>query len=90
MALELTQPPIQWEPGALSLVVKRPGHEADHSSPSSAEVKNVWTSTSTPQYAFMTWCPVKAQGQLYLYLLLCVKYQLLIYQMKTHYMLIVT
>jgi hypothetical protein len=34
-----TQPPIQWEPGALSLGVKRPGREADHSPPSSAEVK---------------------------------------------------
>jgi len=38
-ALGPTQPPIQWVPGALYLVVKRPGHEADHSSPSSAEVK---------------------------------------------------
>jgi len=36
-----TQPPIQWEPGALSLGVKRPGREADHSSPPSAEVKGV-------------------------------------------------
>jgi hypothetical protein len=34
-----TQPPIQWVPGALSLGVKRPGREADHSPPSSAEVK---------------------------------------------------
>jgi hypothetical protein len=34
-----TQPPIQWVPGALSLGVRRLGHEADHSSPSSAEVK---------------------------------------------------
>jgi hypothetical protein len=34
-----TQPPIQWVTGALSLGVKRPGHEADHSPPSSAEVK---------------------------------------------------
>jgi hypothetical protein len=38
-ALEPTQPPIQWVPGALSLGVKRPGREADHSLPSSAEVK---------------------------------------------------
>jgi hypothetical protein len=38
-ALGPTQPPIQWAPGALSLEVKRPGREADHSSPSSAEVK---------------------------------------------------
>jgi hypothetical protein len=34
-----TQPPIQWVTGALSLGVKRPGREADHSPPSSAEVK---------------------------------------------------
>jgi hypothetical protein len=32
---------IRWVPGAISLGVKRPGHEADHSSPSSAEVNNV-------------------------------------------------
>jgi hypothetical protein len=35
-----TQPPIQWVPGALSLGVKRPGREACHSPPSSAEIKN--------------------------------------------------
>jgi hypothetical protein len=34
-----TQPPIQWVLGTLSLGVKRPGREADHSPPSSAEVK---------------------------------------------------
>jgi hypothetical protein len=38
-ALGATQLPIQWVPGALSLKVKRPGREADHSPPSSAEVK---------------------------------------------------
>jgi hypothetical protein len=43
-----TQPPTQWVPGALSLGVKRPGSEADHSPPSSAEVKNAWSYTSTP------------------------------------------
>jgi hypothetical protein len=36
MALVPTQPPIQWIPGALSLGVKRPECEADHSSPFSA------------------------------------------------------
>jgi hypothetical protein len=39
MALGPTQPPIQWVPGALSLGIKRPGYEADHSPPSTAEVK---------------------------------------------------
>jgi hypothetical protein len=38
-ALGPTQPPIQGVPGALSLGVKRPGREANHSPPSSAEVK---------------------------------------------------
>jgi hypothetical protein len=31
-----TQPPIQWIPGDLSMGVKRPGCQADHSPPSSA------------------------------------------------------
>jgi hypothetical protein len=34
-----TQPPIQWVRRSLSLGVKRPRREADHSPPSSAEVK---------------------------------------------------
>jgi len=38
-ALGPTQPPIQWLPRALSPGVKRPGIEADHSPPSSAEAK---------------------------------------------------
>jgi len=40
MALRPTQPPIQWVSGALSLGVKRPGRETDHSPQSIAEVKN--------------------------------------------------
>jgi len=38
-ALRPIQPPTQWVPGALSLGVKRPGREAEHSPPSSAKVK---------------------------------------------------
>jgi hypothetical protein len=38
-ALGPTQPPMQWVPGALSLGVKRPGSETDHSPASSVEVK---------------------------------------------------
>jgi hypothetical protein len=38
-ALGPTQPPIQWVTGALSLRVKRPGCEADHTPQSTAEVK---------------------------------------------------
>jgi len=37
-ALGPTQPSIQVVPGALSLVVKQPGREADHSPPPSVEV----------------------------------------------------
>jgi hypothetical protein len=48
-----TQPPIQWVPAALSVGVKRPGREVDHSLPSSAKVKNAWSYTFTPQYVFM-------------------------------------
>jgi hypothetical protein len=55
-ALGPTQPPIQWIPGIPSLGPRR---EADHSPPSSAEVKNVWSYTSTPHYVFMAWCLVK-------------------------------
>jgi hypothetical protein len=39
-ALGPTQPPIKWVPGAVPLEVKRQELEADHSPPSSAEVKN--------------------------------------------------
>jgi hypothetical protein len=48
--------PIQWVPGALSLGVKRPGREADHSSPASEEVKKMWIYTSIPPYVFMAYC----------------------------------
>jgi hypothetical protein len=58
-----TQPPMQWVPGALSLGVKLTTHL--HLVPRS---KNEWSYTSTPPHAFMAWCSVKTQGQLYLYL----------------------
>jgi hypothetical protein len=47
-ALRPTQPPIKVIPGTLSLGVKRTGREADHSPPSSAEVKNVLIYTWAP------------------------------------------
>jgi hypothetical protein len=39
--------------GALSPGVKWPVREADHSTPTSAEVKKMWIYTFTPLYAFM-------------------------------------
>jgi hypothetical protein len=47
-ALGSTQPPIQWVLGVLSQGIKRPGREADHSPPASAEAKKMWIYTSTP------------------------------------------
>ena len=42
-ALRPTQPPIKWVPG----------REIDRSPPVGAVVKNEWSYTSTPLYAFM-------------------------------------
>jgi hypothetical protein len=44
---ESIQPPIQYESGVYSPGVKRPGREANCSPPSTAEVKNSWSYTST-------------------------------------------
>jgi hypothetical protein len=67
-ALVPTQPPTQWVAGALSLGVKRPGYEADHSPPSSAEVKECVDlylhSPNTPSWRGAQL--KEAQGQLYL------------------------
>jgi hypothetical protein len=49
------QPPTQWVQG-----LKQLGHEGDNQPPSSTEVKNVWSYTSTPPYSFVCAC-----GQLY-------------------------
>jgi hypothetical protein len=54
-----TQPLIQCVPGALSPGVKRTGREADHSPPSSAEIKNAWSYISPPPHVFMAWHLVK-------------------------------
>jgi len=53
-----------------------PGGKADHSPPSRTKVKNAWSYTSAPQYTFLAWCSVKAQGQLYLFhhILFCGEY----------------
>jgi hypothetical protein len=51
-----TQPPIQWVPRALSLGAKRPVRAADHSPPTSAEVKKTWIYTFTPPYTSIAQC----------------------------------
>jgi hypothetical protein len=50
--------------------VKWPGRQADHSPPSSAEVKNAWSYTSTPPMSLHDVVLSSAQGLLYLYLYL--------------------
>jgi hypothetical protein len=57
LALVPTKPPSHWVLGVVSPAVKRPGSEADHSPPSSAE--EWWSYTSAPQYVFMTWSLIK-------------------------------
>jgi hypothetical protein len=39
--------------GALSPGIKRPEREADHSPPTSAEVRKMWIYISTPPYTFI-------------------------------------
>jgi len=48
LALGSTQSLIPWVPSVLTPWVKRPGREADHLPPHSAEVKNTYSYTSTP------------------------------------------
>jgi hypothetical protein len=55
-ALGPTQAPSQWVSGVLMPNVKRPVHEANHSS---AEVKNAWGIPPQAQYVFMAWCLIK-------------------------------
>jgi hypothetical protein len=45
--LRLNHPPIQWVTEALSLVVRQPRREADHSVQSSIEVKNAFIHHAT-------------------------------------------
>jgi len=45
--------------GVLYPEVEWLGHEADHSSPCSAEVKNAWSCISTLLYASVVWCLIK-------------------------------
>jgi hypothetical protein len=59
MAVGPTHPPIEWSSGPPSPGVKPPALIADHSHPSSAEVKNAWSYASTHPYVFMAWCLIR-------------------------------
>jgi hypothetical protein len=74
--LRPTQPPIQWVLGTLFLGVKRPGRTADHSHPSSAEVKE-WVELYLHSPNTSSWHGAQlkeAQGQSYFYLYANVKF----------------
>jgi len=49
-----THPPIQWVEQVISLCIKQPGHEAEESLASSAEVNNKCSCTCAPSL-FMAW-----------------------------------
>jgi len=41
------------------VAIKRPERDADHLRPSSSEVNNAWSYTTTFPFVFMAWCLVK-------------------------------
>ena len=51
--IPITQAPAQLPVQSVPTSIPRPGHEADHSLPNTAEVKNEWIYTFTPAYAFV-------------------------------------
>jgi hypothetical protein len=57
-ALRPTHPPIHYVPEAISPEIK-----AHHSPPSSTEVKNAWSYTSTPPHVFVGAVLSSVQGQ---------------------------
>jgi hypothetical protein len=54
-------PVDNWVP---SSVEKRPGSQANHSSPFCAEIKNAWSYASTPQYVCIPWCLVQHKANI--------------------------
>jgi hypothetical protein len=58
--------PIKWVRGALPAEVKQSLLEAGHSPPSSAEVKNAWSYTSTPPVSLRSVVLSSEEEQLYI------------------------
>jgi hypothetical protein len=55
-------------PASNPMIAEDSEHEADHISPSSAEIKGAWSYTSTPQYVCMAWCLIKHRENFTFYL----------------------
>jgi hypothetical protein len=55
LTLRQTYPPVQWVLGSSPQQVERPGHEADHLLPSSTNVKNMHSYTSTSPHIINVW-----------------------------------
>jgi len=64
-ALGSTHPPERCVPVALYQGLRRPGREADHLHPSSAEFKYPRSYTSSPPYVFLALCLIKHWVHLY-------------------------
>jgi hypothetical protein len=60
--------PIQWVSGVTSPGVKQLEHEAEHSHPSTARAKKLWSFTSTPPSIFIAWCLMKQRENFTFYL----------------------
>jgi hypothetical protein len=69
LALGPTQPPIQWVLEALSLGVKQPGHEADHSPLLVPRSRMCGAVPPLAQYIFTEWCLVKHRDNFTFFLL---------------------
>jgi hypothetical protein len=59
---------MQWVPGTLSLGLSGREVKLTPQLHLVKRSKEAWSSTSTPHYAFMVWCSVKARGRVYVYL----------------------
>jgi hypothetical protein len=60
-----TQPHIQCMQGTFSPNVKWLGCEANHSPPSTADIKNAWIYSPTPPHTFKVWCLINQEKGLH-------------------------
>jgi hypothetical protein len=66
-ALLPAQPSSLFGTEFLSREIMQPAHEANHSLPSSAEVKNTWRNTSTSPCVFVIWLLINNWYSLYIF-----------------------